>query len=65
LPDEPLAHLTHPDAAADECARWRLVLDTRDALPPAEIHLFPVDATYTLAARSLALFCWPRSEIPA
>jgi hypothetical protein len=39
-------------------------LDTRDALPPAEAHLFPVDSAYTLIARSLALFCWPRSELP-
>ena len=55
LPDEPAAHLD----AADQ-RHWELVMDTRDALPNPSTAPFAVNAPYTLEARSLALFIWPK-----
>jgi glycogen operon protein len=58
LPDEP--------AAQGAQGQWELALDTRyptlNALPADTPHHFPVDASYTLEALSLAVFAWPRGQ---
>jgi glycogen operon protein len=58
LPDEPAAHLN-----GEEAFPWELVLDTRDALPPADKRALAVNASYRLEPLSLALFCWPKHKI--
>jgi glycogen operon protein len=57
LPDEPGAHLLDT-----ERCQWRLVLDTRDALPQPSAEPFAVDAPYKLESYSLALFSWPKTK---
>jgi glycogen operon protein len=62
LPDEPTLHLSNGEWEESDRQQWELVLDTREALPQPGKERLHVNATYSLAPRSLALFCWPRQK---